>query len=100
MSQSNVGILATLKAKHEKVQEVEAFLKGAITLAEEESGTCTWFALKLGPSTFGIFDTFQNDEGRQQHLNGKIAVALMANAEELMLEAPDIKQIEILAAKI
>lgn len=100
MKQSNVAILAMLQAKPEKAQEVESFLKGALALAEEEPGTCTWFALKLGPLSFGIFDTFNDDEGRQLHLNGPIAAALMANAEELLSVAPDIKQIEVLAAKV
>jgi quinol monooxygenase YgiN len=100
MNQSNVAILAILQAKPEKAQEVADFLKGALALAEEEPDTCTWFALRLGPLSFGIFDTFKDDKGRQQHLNGPIAAALMANAEELLSVAPDIKQIEVLAAKV
>ncbi|PCJ30299.1 MAG: antibiotic biosynthesis monooxygenase [Gammaproteobacteria bacterium] len=100
MSNSNVAILAMLEAKPEKAQELEDFLTGALALAEKEPDTYTWFALKLGPLSFGIFDTFKDDEGRQLHLNGPIAAALMANAEELLSTAPDIKQIEVLAAKI
>lgn len=68
-------------------------------MAENEPKTLTWFALKIGPSMFGILDTFQNDEGRQLHLSGSIAAALMANAEDLLLDVPDIKQIEVLVAK-
>lgn len=100
MSNSNVAILAMLEAKPKKAQELEDFLKEALLLAEKEPDTCTWFALKLGPLSFGIFDTFKDDEGRQLHLNGPIAAALMANAEELLSVAPDIKQIEVLAAKV
>ena len=100
MKESNVAILAKLEAKPDKVQEVADFLKGALPLAQEEAQTNTWFALQLGPSTFGIFDTFADDAGRQAHLNGPIAAALMANAEELLSEAPEILQVTVLAAKV
>ena len=93
------GILARVEAKRGKEQAVEDFLKSALPLAQAEPATITWYAIKLGPSTFGIFDTFLNDAGRQAHLAGPIAAALMANAAELLAEPPDLKMIDILAAK-
>ena len=99
MNQSNVAILATLEAKANKVELVERFLKEALALAQNEQETLTWFALKLGPTTFGIFDTFADDSGRQKHLQGKIAAALMESADELLSTAPNISQVEVLAAK-
>src|SRR5687767_12851430 len=95
----NVGILARVEAKPGKEQAVEDFLKSALPLAQAEPATITWYAIKLGPSTFGIFDTFPDDAGRQAHLAGPIAAALMANAAELLAEPPDLKMIDVLAAK-
>ena len=66
---------------------------------EEEPGTVTWYAIHIGPSEFGIFDTFEDDAGRQAHLAGKVAEALMANASELFTRAPDIQSIDVLASK-
>src|ERR1700733_11333384 len=77
------AILAVLEAKPGKEQELEAFLKSAQPLAAAEAATTTWYAIKLGPARFGIFDTFRNDAGRQAHLSGPIAKALMAKAGEL-----------------
>lgn len=96
----SVGILATLKAKPGKEAQVEEFLKSALPLANQEEATTVWFALKLDASTFGIFDAFANDSGRQAHLSGAIAEALMAIAEELLAEPPKIEQIDVLAAKL
>ena len=93
------AILALLQAKPGKEQEVEAFLKSAQPLAVSEAGTSTWYAVKLGPSKFGIFDTFQNEEGRKAHLTGPIAKALFAKAEELFDPAPQVEMLEILASK-
>ena len=93
------GILAKMVAKPGKEQEAADFLKSALPLAQAEQGTIHWFALKLDNSTFGIFDTFETEEGRQAHLSGEIAKALMAKAPDLFSEAPDIKQIDILAGK-
>ena len=93
------AILARLEAKPGKEDEVASFLEGALPLVEAEPGTITWYAVRLGPSEFGIFDTFESDDGRQAHLNGKVAEALMANAEELFASPPDIKPIDVLAAK-
>ena len=96
----SVGILATLKAKPGKEAEVEAFLVSALPLANQEQGTTVWFALKLGPSTFGIFDAFANEAGREAHLSGPIAAALMASWKELLSEPPVIEQVDVLAAKL
>jgi len=93
------AIWAQLEAKPGKEQEVEAFLKSAQPLAEKESGTTTWYALKIGPSKYGIFDTFANEESRNAHLTGEIAKALFAKAEDLFAEEPKIDKPEILAAK-
>ena len=93
------GILAKVVAKPGKEQEAEDFLKSALPLAQAEQGTIHWFALKIDDSTFGIFDTFDTDEARQTHLSGEIAKALMAKAPDLFSEAPDIKQVNILASK-
>jgi quinol monooxygenase YgiN len=94
------AILALLEAKPGKEKELEAFLKSAQPLAAAEPATTTWYAVKLGPARFGIFDTFPNDAGRQAHLSGPIAKALMAKADELLAEAPQLEMLEILASKI
>jgi len=94
-----VGILARMEAKPGKEDDVAAFLEGALPLAQEEPGTITWYAIRIGPSEFGIFDTFQDDGGRQAHLAGKVAEALMAKASELFVGAPDIRPIDVLASK-
>ncbi len=88
-----------MEAKPGKEQAVADFLKSALPLAQDEPDTITWYAIQMGPSTFGIFDTFPADAGRQAHLNGPIAAALMANAADLLSTAPVIEQISILAAK-
>ena len=93
------AIWAQLEAKPGKEQEVEAFLKSAQPLAEQEAGTTTWYALKIGPSKYGIFDTFADEKGRQAHLHGEIAKALFAKAKELFAKEPQIDMPEILAAK-
>jgi quinol monooxygenase YgiN len=81
-----VGVLARLEAKPGKEQEVASFLEGALPLAQQEAATAAWFAIRLGPSTFGIFDVFP-ETGRKAHLEGPIAAALMQNADELLSEA-------------
>lgn len=93
------AILALLEAKPGKEQELEAFLKSAQPLAEAEPATTTWYAVKLGPARFGIFDTFKDDAGRQAHLSGEIAKALFAKADELLARAPQVEILEILASK-
>ena len=94
------GILATLQARPGKETEVETFLRSAGPLVEAETGTTTWFAFRVGPATFGIFDTFRNEEGRAAHVNGEVAKALFARAEELFLTSPEIKTVDILAEKL
>lgn len=93
------AIWATVQAKPGKENQVESFLKSAQQLAEAEPRTISWYALNLGGGRFGIFDTFQDEAGREAHLNGEIARALMANAKELLAGDPQIHKIEVLAAK-
>jgi len=93
------AIWAQLEAKSGKEKEVEEFLKSAQPLAEKESGTTAWYAVKIGPAKFGIFDTFADEQGRDAHLNGEIAKALFAKAQELFAKEPEIHKIAILAEK-
>jgi quinol monooxygenase YgiN len=95
-----VALLVRLKAKPGKEAEVESFLKSGLPLAETEPATIAWFAVKFGPSTFGIFDAFPDDAGRQAHLSGPIAAALMAKASDLLSEPPSIEKVDVLAAKL
>jgi quinol monooxygenase YgiN len=94
-----LAILALLQAKPGKEKEVEQFLKFAQPLAERETGTTTWYAVKLGPARFGIFDTFKDENGRNAHLSGEIAKALFAKAADLFDTPPQVEKLEILAAK-
>ncbi len=94
-----LALLARLEARPGKEQEVSAFIKSALALAQSESSTVRWYALQLGPSTFGIFDTFASEEGRQAHLQGPIAQALIAKADELLAVPPRIEQVTLLAVK-
>ncbi|MDQ3087728.1 MAG: antibiotic biosynthesis monooxygenase [Acidobacteriota bacterium] len=93
------ALFVKLKAKSGKEAEVEAFLNSGLGLVEEEPLTVDWYALKFDDSTFGIFDTFDGEEGRDAHLNGKVAAALMANAAELLAESPTIEKVNLLAVK-
>jgi quinol monooxygenase YgiN len=93
------AILARVEAKAGKEEEVLAFLKSALPLAIGEAETVRWYALQLGPSTFGIFDTFETTEGRNAHLNGQIAAALMANASKLLSNEPIIEMVDLIAVK-
>jgi quinol monooxygenase YgiN len=95
-----VGLWVTLHAKPGKEGALAEFLKGALPLAQQEPDTTVWFALKIGPSTFAIFDAFPSDAGRQAHLKGPIAAALMAKASELLAQPPAIEQVDLLAAKV
>ncbi|HMD20795.1 MAG TPA: hypothetical protein VKH40_10760 [Alloacidobacterium sp.] len=97
---NKVGILATLQARPGKEAEVEQFLRSAGPLVEAETGTTAWFAFKVAPATFGIFDTFKDEDGRNAHVNGEIAKALFARAEELFVAHPDIKPVDIVAEKL
>ena len=96
---SRLAIWAQLEAKPGKEKEVEDFLKSAQPLAERESGTLSWYAIKMGPTTYGIFDTFADENGRNAHLNGEIAKALFSKAQDLFAKPPDIAKPEILASK-
>ena len=93
------ALLARVEAKPGKEEEVLSFLKSALPLAQAESGTLRWYALQLGPSTFGIFDTFETEDARDAHLNGEIAKALMANASALLSKDPVIEKVDLLAIK-
>src|SRR4051794_20002349 len=94
------ALLVRLEAKPGQEATVEAFLRSGLPLAQAEPATTVWFALRLGPSTFGIFDAFPDDAGRQAHLTGPIAKALMAKASELLANPPRIEQVDVLAAKL
>jgi quinol monooxygenase YgiN len=97
---AKVALLARLVAKPGKEEEVAAFLAGALPLAQQEDFTIVWFALRLSHNEFGIFDAFADDSGRQAHLNGPIAAALMAKANELLSQPPRIENVELLAVKL
>ena len=97
---NKVGILATLQARTGKEADVEQFLCSATPLVAAEVGTTAWFAFKIGPATFGIFDTFKDDEGRNAHVTGEVAKALFARADELFVSQPQIQMIDILAEKL
>jgi quinol monooxygenase YgiN len=95
-----VALYVRLEAKAGKEAAVEAFLRSGLPLAQAEPATTVWFALRMGPSTFGIFDAFPNDSGRQAHLTGPIAAALMAQASDLLAKPPAIEKVDVLAAKL
>ena len=97
-SMEAIGLLVTLEARRGKEADAEAFLKSAQPLALDEKGTLKWYAIKLGPGKFGIFDTFANEGGRNAHLTGEIAKALGARANELLAVPPQIDKVEVLAS--
>jgi len=94
------GLFVRLEAKPGKESEVEKFLGGALPLVEAEPATVAWFAIRLGPTTFGIFDVFPDEAGRQAHLSGKVAAALMAKAPELFAQSPVIEKLDVIAEKL
>ena len=94
------SLYVRLEAKPGKEQEVADFLVSALPLVNQEPDTTAWFALKVGPSTFGIFDAFPNEQGREAHLNGAVAKALMAKAPELLAKSPEIHKVDVLADKL
>lgn len=94
-----LALWVELRAKPGKENEVAEFLKSALPLVEAEPETNSWFALSLGPSGFGIFDTFAAESGREAHLSGKVAAALMGRVSDLLAEAPKIHKVDLLAAK-
>ncbi|MGH9663973.1 MAG: putative quinol monooxygenase [Bryobacteraceae bacterium] len=95
-----VALFVRLEAKPGKEREVEEFLRGGLRVVQEEPGTVAWFGIRLGPSTFGIFDAFPDEAGRNAHLTGRVAAALMAKASELLAQPPKIERIDVLAAKL
>ena len=97
---TKLALYVRLEAKAGKENEVAEFLRQAVPLVQQEQGTTAWFALQMGPSTFGIFDTFEDELGRQAHLSGKVAAALMEKASDLFAQAPKIERVDVLAAKL
>jgi|SRR4029077_3622481 quinol monooxygenase YgiN len=95
-----VALFVRLEAKPGKETEVENFLRGGLAVVQEEPATTAWFAIRLGPSTFGIFDAFPDESGRQAHLAGRVAAALKAKASELFAQPPVIEKVDVLAAKL
>jgi quinol monooxygenase YgiN len=94
------ALFVRLEAKPGKEAEVDSFLRGGLSIVLEEPATIAWFAIQLGPSTFGIFDAFPDEAGRQAHLAGRVAAALMAKAPELLAQPPSIEKVDVLAAKL
>jgi quinol monooxygenase YgiN len=95
-----VALFVRLEAKAGKEKDVEQFLLGGLPIVRDEPGTIAWFAIREGPSTFGIFDAFPDDAHRQAHLSGKVAAVLMAKASELFSRPPSIEKVDVLAAKL
>jgi len=94
------ALYVRLDAKPGFESKVEEFLASALPLVEAEPATKAWFAIKMGPATFGIFDVFPDDAGRDAHRAGKVAEALMARAGELLRTRPQIEKIDVIAAKL
>jgi quinol monooxygenase YgiN len=94
------ALYVKLEAKPGMEGELESFLRGGLPAALQEPATTAWFALRLGPSTFGIFDAFPDEAGRQAHLDGRIAAALLERAPSLLAAPPEIMKLEVLAAKL
>jgi quinol monooxygenase YgiN len=95
-----VALFVRLEAKPGREKEVENFLLSGLSIVQGEPATTAWFGLRLGPSTFGIFDAFPDEAGRQAHLSGRVAAALMAKAGELLAKPPSIEKVDVLAAKL
>lgn len=95
-----LALYVRLEAKPGKEQEVADFLRSGLPLVEEEPATIAWFGIQMGPSTFGIFDAFPDEAGRDAHLSGKVAAALMAKAPDLLAQPPRIEKVDLLAAKL
>ena len=96
----NVGLYVKLEAKRGKEKDVEDFLRAGLAIVQQEPRTPAWFALRLGATTYGIFDAFPDEAGRQAHLTGQVAAALMAKAPDLLAEAPSIEKVDVLASKL
>ncbi|HAM50661.1 MAG TPA: antibiotic biosynthesis monooxygenase [Nitrospiraceae bacterium] len=95
-----VALYVRLEAKPGKEAEVESLIKNSLSIVQEEPATTAWFGIRLGPSTFGIFDAFPDEKGREAHLAGRVAAALMAKAPYLLAKSPMIEKVDILAAKL
>lgn len=95
-----VGLVLRLEAKPGKETEVAKFLTSALPLIRAEQGTTAWFGVRLGPSTFGIFDAFPNEDGRQAHMTGEVAAILRATWKDLLVGPPSIEKVDVLAAKL
>ena len=95
-----VALFVRLEANPGKEAEVASFLQDGLAVVQAEPATVAWFAIRLGPTTFGIFDAFPDDSGRQAHLSGRVAMALMAKAPDLLSQPPLIQQVDVLAAKL
>jgi len=95
-----VALYVRLEAKPGKEAAVESFLRSGLSIVQEEPATTAWFALRMGPRTFGIFDAFPDEPGRQAHLAGRVAAALMSKAPELLEKPPAIEKVDVLAAKL
>lgn len=95
-----VGLLVRLEAKPGKEAEVENFLRSGLAIVQGEPATTAWFAIRLGATTFGIFDVFPDDTGRKAHLSGRVAAALMEKAPDLLAQPPAIEPVDVLAAKL
>ena len=95
-----VALFVRLEAKPGKEKDVENFLLSGLPLVQAEPETTAWFGVRMGPSTFGIFDAFPDEAGRQAHLSGAVAAALMEKAGELFAKPPSIEKLDVLAAKL
>ena len=95
-----LALFVRLEAKPGKEADVESFLRGGLPIVQGEPATIAWFGIRLGPTTFGIFDAFPDEAGRQAHLSGQVAAALMAKAPEFLAKPPVIEKVDVLAAKL
>ena len=100
MSTVTKGLWVPLQAKPGREDDVVRFLEGGRALVDEEPNTTAWFAVRLGNSQFAIFDVFPDESGRQAHLSGRVAEALMAQADDLLAQPPDIQQADVIASKL
>jgi quinol monooxygenase YgiN len=95
-----IGLLVRIEVKPEYADKVEAMLRDAVELAEQEQHTVSWFSFRQDATTFGVFDTFNDEQGRQAHLQGPIAAALMEAAETMLSSAPVITPVDLLGVKV
>jgi quinol monooxygenase YgiN len=100
MTAVTTGLVVRLEAKPGREAEVAAFLASALPLVAEEPETVVWLAVRSGPSSFAIVDAFPDDAGRRAHLDGAVAAALLARADELLASPPAIEQVDVLAARL